>query len=413
MTKYLRSIRFVSAAIAILTVLALAVGAFYFHNSTAHAASPADDGLGTPKYATDGGVTNFSARANTIPYFRSSFTDPTNGVTYPYTMVGTNPKAGDVSTTIPTVIVPFRFTFVKSVDANNVLDGTDRVSATVQSPVFQKADIGAAADSTASAPPSQAGVAPANARPVQEPSDVTQVGDAIYRAQWGKSGSGYHVLLGQPTVLPTVSYSVPANQGQIVLGSRSHARIGLMDYNWFSSRLHETLNNLHITPNVLPIFLVDNTFLYEGNNTANCCVLGYHGAFSSLNGNGQQQVQTYMFASYSSPGIFRTNPGDTTSYVADIHGLSHEVQEWYDDPFVNNSINPWLTPTAPQYGCTSDLETGDPVVGFGFTVHMSNGVDYHPEDEVHYSWFARESPSRAAEGYYTYLNNFAGVAKGC
>jgi hypothetical protein len=89
------------------------------------------------------------------------------------------------------------------------------------------------------------------------------------------------------------------------------------------------------------------------------------------------------------------------------------VQEFYDDPFVNNAINPWLTPTAPQYGCTSDLETGDPVVGYGFKITMSNGITYHPEDETHYSWFARENPSRAASGYYTYLNNFPTVAKGC
>jgi hypothetical protein len=64
-------------------------------------------------------------------------------------------------------------------------------------------------------------------------------------------------------------------------------------------------------------------------------------------------------------------------------------------------------------GWGSDLETGDPVVGFGFTVQMSNGVSYHPEDEVHYSWFAREKPSRAASSYYTYLNNFSDIAHGC
>jgi hypothetical protein len=119
-----------------------------------------------------------------------------------------------------------------------------------------------------------------------------------------------------------------------------------------------------------------------------------------------------MFASYSEPNIFAPNDGDAISYISDIHGLSHEVQEWYDDPFVNNFINPWLTPTAPQYGCTAYLETGDPVVGFGFIISLS-GRDYHPEDEVHYSWFARETPSRAAQGYYTYLNNFAGIAQGC
>jgi hypothetical protein len=371
------------------------------------------DGIGTAKFTTDQGVANFSATADTIPYWRSSFTDPTNGITYPFTMVGTDPSAGNVATTVPTVIIPMSFTFVSSADPNiHTLDGTDRVLDTVRSPMFDDdADIGAAANATASAPPDTPGVAPANARPVQEPRDRTQVADAIYRAQFGKTGTRYHLYLGQPTILPAVSFSVPANQGFIAIGRRTGSRIGLMSISWFSSRLNETMRNLHISPKTLPIFLVNNVFLYIG-SPGNCCVLGYHGATSSLNGNGQQSVNTYMFASYSDPGIFGANPGDAISYIEDIHGLSHEVQEWVDDPFVNNIVNPWLTPTAPQYGCTSYLETGDPVVGFGFIVHI-NGKDYHPEDEVHYSWFARETPSRAARGYYTYLNNFAGVAQGC
>src|SRR5436305_11742266 len=125
-------------------------------------------------------------------------------------MVGTNPAAGDASTVVPTVIVPMQFTFVSSSDPNvHTLDGTDRVLDTIATPVFDSADIGAAANATASAPPQDPGVAPANARPVREPHDVTQVGDAIYRAQWGKSASNYHVLLSQPDVLPTVSFTVP------------------------------------------------------------------------------------------------------------------------------------------------------------------------------------------------------------
>ena len=74
------------------------------------------------------------------------------------------------------------------------------------------------------------------------------------------------------------------------------------------------------------------------------------------------------------------------------------MQEWYDDPFVNNFVNPWLTPTAPQYGCTPYLETGDPVVGYGFKIPMSNGITYHPEDEVHFSWFARQSTLNRCAG---------------
>ena len=363
------------------------------------------DQIGTPVFAVDQSAGNFSANAVTIPYWRSSFTDPTNGVTYPITMVGTNPDLGDVATTVPAVIVPLRFTFVASADPNvHVLDGTAQVAHTVGSPVFQSADVGAAANATASAPPF-------GPRVVNEPSDVTQVGDAIYRAQFGKTGTGYHAYLGQPTIAPAVSVTVPANQGFITIGGRTGARIGLMDAQWFTNRLNETMRSMHISPEVLPIFLVDNVFLFV-KSPGNCCILGYHGATTSLGGNGHQQVNTYMFASYSSPGIFGKNPGDSISYIADIHALSHEVQEWLDDPFVNNIVNPWLTPTAPQYGCTAYLETGDPVVGYGFIITL-NGVDYHPEDEVHFSWFARESPSRAAGGYFTYLNNFPGVAQGC
>jgi hypothetical protein len=376
------------------------------------------DGIGTAKFATGTAGGNFSSSAVTIPYFKSSFTDPTHGKTYAYTMVGSNPS-GNGSTTIPTVIIPLRFTFAASVDPSfHTLDGTNAVANTVASPVFQSANIGAAANATASAPPqppdAPPGVAP-DPRIVNEPSDVTQLGDAIYRAQWGKSGTGYHVLLGQPTVLPTQSIDVPQNQGFIAVGSSSGAHIGLMSISWFASKLNNLVVSMHTDPKVLAIFLVDNTFLYihDLRDPNNCCVLGYHNAKSSLNGNGKQQVNTYMFASYTTPGIFGPNAGDSESYIADIHALSHEVQEWYDDPFINNVVDPWLTPTAPSYGCSADLETGDPIVGYGFKVAMPNGVTYHPEDEVHYSWFARESPSRAAGGYYTYLNNFADRAKGC
>ena len=151
----------------------------------------------------------------------------------------------------------------------HTLDGSTKVGLTIASPVFQTSDVGAAASATASAPPSfSAG------RTVTEPSDVTQVADAVYRAQWGKTGSGYHVLLGrQPSVLPTQSFTVPQNLGQIV-------------------------------------------------------------------------------------------------------------------------------------------ETDDPVGGYAFEITLG-GVTYDPEDETHFSWFAHEIPSRAASGYYTYLNNFPTIAQGC
>src|SRR5689334_15728543 len=63
--------------------------------------------LGTARFGTDG-VANFSGTANTIPYWRSSFTS--NGTTYPFTMVGADPSTNQ-STTIPVWIIPMNFTF--------------------------------------------------------------------------------------------------------------------------------------------------------------------------------------------------------------------------------------------------------------------------------------------------------------
>lgn len=404
----------VTSAASLLGVAALAA-TLTLGAGHAKADAPLDDGYGTPTFTTGDSVPAGLRTTRTIPYWSSAFTDPTNGVTYPYTMVGTDPRAGDVSTTIPVTIIPLAITFtnVGPGVVNTTLDGTSKLAAVEASPIFDgSADIGHAADTAAGPAPAQAGVAP-SPRVINEPSDVTQVGDAIYRAQWGKSGTGYHVLLGQPTVLPTQSFTVPQNQGIETHGSVSHADLGRVDVNWFSSRLKEILGKLQTDPHSLVLFGTYNIVLYTGNNPANCCIIGYHSAFSpvglgsgGLDGNGNQPVQTFMFASYTDPKIFRS------SFIQDIHALSHEVQEWYDDPFVHNVVNPWLTPTAPQYGCTSALETGDPVVGFGFTVTMPSGAQYHPEDEVNFSWFAREKPSTTSQ-YYTYLNNFADRAHGC
>lgn len=118
-------------------------------------------------------------------------------------------------------------------------------------------------------------------------------------------------------------------------------------------------------------------------------------------------MQTFIYAAWTKPGTYsgflsdytgtRTAPRPTRG-LADIHALSHEVSEWLDDPFVNNAVQPWLTPTAPQYGCSGLLEVGDPVVGVWFpydgnTVGTVDGYNYygqyHPEDEVFAQWFGR------------------------
>ena len=100
-----------------------------------------------------------------------------------------------------------------------------------------------------------------------------------------------------------------------------------------------------------------------------------------------------------------TSCGASDDVLQDIHALSHEVAEWLDDPFGNNLVQPWAVPTAQQYGCTNVLETGDPVVGIGWEQPVG-GTTYHPEDEVFKSWFARDNPSVAYAGNYTFMGPY-------
>jgi hypothetical protein len=403
-----------------------------------------------PRFTTEGGVDpQFLPNARTIPHFTFSYTDPTNGTTYPITMVGADPRSGNTATTVKTVIVPLKLNFVaagqdtSAIDAlyypgfhatplTKSFDGGTRVADVLDSPIFKSftypADMGA---------------------------DSGQYGDAFLRAQFGKIGTGYHVRLENAKTFPTQVIDVPASKGvaynrAAAQSAGKEATAGIADDKWFSSKLQNLRNALQIDATTVPIFLTDNVMLYSGTYD-NCCTIGYHGAgmpighgSGSANGKGTNPVQTFIYAAWSKPGTysgFYSDYSGTRSYptptrgIADIHALSHEVAEWLDDPFVNNAVQPWLTPTAPQYGCTPVLETGDPVVGVWFPLAGNTTADgydyygeYHPEDEVFAQWFGRGGVEAAGfhswDGRLTFMGprttgiggpytGFGSYAQGC
>ena len=388
---------------------------------------------GRPMYTTEGGATPLPTDL-TVPHWYGSFTDPHNGVTYGYNMVGNgDPRTYQGTTTVPTEIIPLNFDF----SDGQAFDGSDVTAATVASPVFQDNSY------------SSVQVTPGGPKVALSKAGTTQLEDATMRSQFDQVGrSKFHLLLSQPTVLPTQTISVPANQGEVASFGPGFRSFGDIDITWFASEMNNLINSLHISPTTLPIFLTNNTYLYEGDNPANCCVLGFHGAAhvtgngsGSVNGNGKQGVQTYAYAAYAQPGTWSTSSQPATPdgsdgyYIQDIHALSHEISEWADDPFTNNSVEPWLTPTAPQYGCSSLLETGDPVVGIGVllghnpyfqTAGANADGAWHPEDEAFLPWFARQDPNTTSEplqnartGRYTFfgsINPYSGFqqpATGC
>lgn len=344
----------------------------------AHAQSAATFNGGTPRFvALNHNVklgafaarNNSSGMVDTIPYWSDLFN--ANGNPYPFQMVGTNPANGSHHTTVPTEIIALKVVF----SDGNTLNGADNVKNTVNSPLFEDA---------------------------QYSSGNTQYGDAMQRAEFWhfvQHGSkDYHVTLGDPKVLHTVTLNVPSTEGQTAHSSRTGALIGLIDIDWFDAQIQTFMLQLHISPKTLPIFLTNDVFLYEGGDPANCCVIGYHSAVFSVNGSGRSQIQTYAWGSYTTPGIFSVP-------IDDINGLSHEVAEWYNDPFVDNVTPNWQSPIAPQYGCNNFLEVGDPLVGVTFIVRTDH-KNYHPQDEAFFSWFAQQTPSLGIHHQYTYLGTF-------
>jgi len=368
---------------------------------------------------TEGGASVLPT-TRTIPHWWGSTTDPNNGVTYGYNMVGADPYHCSGSACDVTVQVDITPIIVKV--GGVTFDGTGVVGATLASPQFSLNDYGSTTAATVAectyfnGAANVAGVDCRGTGGLLSQNDAglqLQLQDATMRAQFNKTGSStYHLRL-QPNVLPPVTINVPQNQGTLIVSGRGVVG-GQVDYGWWSSQIKNL--ETKADPTHLPLYLTDNIFLYLSNIPGNCCVIGYHGTYSTglghgpSSGNGNQPVQTFAWSSYVRPGFYSRANGGTDWALQDIHAISHEIAEWADDPFVNNLVEPWLTPTAPQYGCTNVLETGDPVVGIGFAMGTNtyfqglnpNGTQsadgfYHPEDEALLPWFLRVAPNTVSE----------------
>jgi hypothetical protein len=160
--------------------------------------------------------------------------------------------------------------------------------------------------------------------------------------------------------------------------------------------VNDIVNNV-ITTHDISTFLFPNTFLFFG-NTKDCCVLGFH-TYSFEPGTDPEKRWVLNYSSWISQGLFG-------SAFQDVTGLSHEIAETYNDPFVVSdgvhNLTPWWL--APNGNCQDDLETGDVIEGLPnstFPVTLG-GFTYHPQNEALIQWFQFESPSSALHGAWSY-----------
>jgi len=378
--------------------------------------------------STTFGGANPQPTTRTVQHWFGQTLDPDNGITYGYNMVGADPNTctgAGCSATITADITPLNV-----VVDGITFSGAAVLSATLASPVFALNNYGSTPFATA------IGAFPQSPNRIRGPGGVLsqndagvplQLQDAIMRAQFNKAGSSssFHLKL-NPVTHDAITIVVPQGKAVLALSGRG---VVFADINiqWWATRIQNLTNSLgYVDPTHLPIFLTNNVVNFIGTNPGNCCVIGFHGAGpvpshtsnGPMNGNGNQPVQTWAWASWTSPGFFARANGGTAWALQDIHALSHEISEWADDPFINNFVQPWSIPVVPGAPCSNVLETGDPVVAIGFakgtnTFEQGPNPDgsqsadgfYHPEDEVHLPWFVRLAPNLVSEPTQTATTN--------
>jgi hypothetical protein len=285
------------------------------------------------------------------------------GKTYNETFIGTA-ASGGASTTVPVYLIPVKMVYgTTSYDPTTITaNGVSIIQNVVNSPVF--------------------------ASTVDFKSGSTDLGttqylDAFQRGNlWGtvSSHTGYHVLLGQPTIEPVQTVTIPTKNGKLI-SAFGATNLIMANINTFDADIQKLITSLKIPSNALPLFITTQTYLSSSNSTSGCCIGGYHSITNSSS-------QPYSYATYiTTSGAFAQN----------VSALSHEIGEWVDDPNINNPV-----PSACGSGAV--LEVGDPLEGntnYGDYAYTVNGVTWDLQDLVWLPYFGAPT-STSANGYSTF-----------
>jgi hypothetical protein len=292
--------------------------------------------------------------------------------TYSYTMVGYDPAVTGTAM-IPNSITPIRFRFA----GNKVqLPSSTTIKAVTRSGLYT---------------------------PQAFPGGKGQYGDVFMRTQFSSSirngKRNWHVKLAPPTVNQPLRLWVPSTKGG---PARTTSGVGvwLVDITWFDSALQSTIAEQ--SPAALTQFLGADVVLcghYDPSDLTSCGIGGYHSATDET----ASGVWTYSYQSYLSRAVFGAESG-----FYGLAPMSHELAEWLANPYLENETPAWTEPSNPQYGCSSELEVGDPLVGTVLTV-----AKQIYQDEAYLAFFARQRPSTAWRGRYSWFGTFTTYSRRC
>ncbi|MBV9571507.1 MAG: hypothetical protein JO056_09735 [Alphaproteobacteria bacterium] len=278
-----------------------------------------------------------------------------HGTTRNFTMIGPDPSKDNSTTVIPFQVVPVIFTYAafhnqkfnpmkdKYPNGQKVMDNF-LASPLVQSNVSFKSG--------------------------KTKVGKTQYIDAYQRANFWlnnvQKNKNYHVVLGDPQMLPAMKITVQSGQGTIMQNPFGTIDVGTYGFGAMDVQINNYINAHHeVTPDQFVFFVSDNIFLVSGG----CCIGGYHTATARQPGG-----QTYGYTTL-------VTEQKTGSFSQDVSAASHEIGEWMDDPFTDNIV-----------GCqdNSILENGDPLVdppNYGGIPYKVGDFTYNLQNLVNVAYF--------------------------
>jgi hypothetical protein len=242
----------------------------------------------------------------------------------------------------------------------------------------------------------------------------TQFNDAVQRAQFtARASDDWHTLL-NPQVKSARTVTLMRGDYTFTLNpDGTCCQAILVDFGALmrailpstpgdtTSLVGGAINTGDMTPQDITTFLLPNVFTYQG-TTTDCCLYGFHSFYSEYDQSSTVPVESryvFNFASWISPGMFGSG-------MQDVTGLSHELAEIINDPFVASdgvlNVTPWWLSGG---NCQNMLETADATEDLTratFRVTMPNGFEYHLANQAMVQWFKREFPSTAIHGTYSY-----------
>jgi hypothetical protein len=148
------------------------------------------------------------------------------------------------------------------------------------------------------------------------------------------------------------------------------------------------ITSLGIPSNALPIFLTTQSYLSQNSGTSGCCIGGYHNVSSA----GLPYAQfTYIQKS--------------GAFSQDVSALSHEIGEYVDDPFTNNTDVPAACSVNHIYEVGDPLETE---ANFGDVPYALGGFTYPLQDLVMPPYFGAPT-STSVNGWSTFQGTTIGI----